>query len=418
MSVLSKPAAEPVAPGLTAEQEIALWAIRVDEVHDERARALVRSGVDWTALTREAGRHGVIPLLYARLVQVAGDLVPAERLATLRSLYRNNAARNLVLTHALLVLLDCLATAGVAALPFKGAALAVQAYGDLALRQFVDHDILVSPGDFPATFDALVSAGYRPTFPITPQMHPWLLRLEKEFTFSQGNGSVDVHWRLADAAARMLGAPSDIDALWRDLATVPLLDRHTAVLSPANELLAICAHGAGHGYQELKWVADVAHLLHRHGDLPLLDLLADSEARGVSFVLPLGLCLAERYGGWQMPPPVREQVLADARVRQVISRIDIRRILAGESERDDLRWMLLRGLGQRLWYRASGTVDALFRPRVTDWVVLPLPDVLYPLYYGFRPPRLLAKHSTRALSRLANKTTDLRRSPRGTPRPS
>jgi hypothetical protein len=43
--------------------------------------------------------------------------------------------------------------------PFKGPALAVQAYGDLSLRQYDDLDLLIHEADVPRAYQLLIANG-------------------------------------------------------------------------------------------------------------------------------------------------------------------------------------------------------------------------------------------------------------------
>ena len=55
---------------------------------------------------------------------------------------------------------DCFASAGVPAMALKGPALAISAYGDLAMRVFADLDFMVRVEDLPRAAAALGRAGY------------------------------------------------------------------------------------------------------------------------------------------------------------------------------------------------------------------------------------------------------------------
>ena len=54
---------------------------------------------------------------------------------------------------------------GVCVIPWKGPILAAAAYGDVALRQFGDLDILVREQDAMRAKDLLLASGYRPLYP-------------------------------------------------------------------------------------------------------------------------------------------------------------------------------------------------------------------------------------------------------------
>ena len=89
-------------PQFTPEQEVLLWAIRVDHATDQRVAGILRSGIDWGYLRKTAIRHGIIPLLYKRLKGEMADLVPPNELSTIRTLFLENAKRNMEMTQHLL----------------------------------------------------------------------------------------------------------------------------------------------------------------------------------------------------------------------------------------------------------------------------------------------------------------------------
>src|SRR6185503_3654700 len=99
--------------------------------------------VDWEYVFQLARRHSVVPLVYLQLERHAPDLVPQPFLAKLKKHYIENSARNTVLTAELCRLISLFAAAGIEAIPYKGPVLSLFAYGDVALRRFVDLDVIV-----------------------------------------------------------------------------------------------------------------------------------------------------------------------------------------------------------------------------------------------------------------------------------
>ena len=66
-----------------------------------------------------------------------------ERARDLERRFARNAQRSLRLTQRTAKILACLARRGIEAIPYKGPALAQTVYGDVAMRQFSDLDILI-----------------------------------------------------------------------------------------------------------------------------------------------------------------------------------------------------------------------------------------------------------------------------------
>src|SRR5690348_18187962 len=106
-----------------------------------RIRELTTYDLDWDYLFNLARRHALIPLLYVNLAREGADLIPSSFLAKLKTQYQENYARNIILTDELCRLIDIFKKAGIEAIPYKGPALALFAYGDLGLRRFVDLDL-------------------------------------------------------------------------------------------------------------------------------------------------------------------------------------------------------------------------------------------------------------------------------------
>src|SRR6185369_16314775 len=127
-----------------------------------RLRELASTNIDWQYLFLLARRHSIVPLVYLQLDRHAADLVPSEYLNELKKHYLENVARNAVLTAELCRLITCFADSGIDAIPYKGPVLALIAYGNIALRRFVDLDVIVKKSDVLKAREILLAEGYTP----------------------------------------------------------------------------------------------------------------------------------------------------------------------------------------------------------------------------------------------------------------
>ena len=150
-----------------------------------RLRYLATQNLDWDYLFNLARRHALIPLLYVNLAREGADLIPYSFLAKLKMQYQENYARNIILTNELCRLIDIFKQAGIEAIPYKGPALALFAYGDLGLRRFVDLDLIVKKSDVPRARDLLFKEDYRLSKPLTPAQQDLLLRTQHNLQFEQ-----------------------------------------------------------------------------------------------------------------------------------------------------------------------------------------------------------------------------------------
>lgn len=371
--------------------------------------------LDWERVLHLANHHEVIPLVYTSLRafdERQPGLLPAEVLGRLKSLYLAIALRNQRLAESLLAILDLLAGEGIPALPFKGLALAIQAYGDISLRQFLDLDILIPEGEAGRTFRLLTGQGWRAERELDPQTMPWLVRSAYHLRFERAQAGeeialgghpgifgarpgwprrkdvLEVHWTIAD---RSHIHPLQAELLWHDPSTLQLLGRDLPTLSRENALLAACIHGASNQWQMLKPIADVAHLVNAHSELDWEGSLAQAGRLGFRRILMSGLSLAERVGGAQLPPRVRAQIDSDRKVANLVEQV-LAQVLPLEDHpgmvSNNRFYMRCR---ERLRDRAYYVFDQMFVPKPADWAWVRLPPVLYPLYYLLRPVRLAAK---------------------------
>src|SRR5450432_2712415 len=103
---------------------------------------IVEAGLNWDRFLTLAVRHKLLSLVYRSLSQ-AGGAVPQAALEKLRARFNRNTQINLRLLAELKRILAELNSSRVMAVPFKGLALAADAYGNLALREAGDIDLLV-----------------------------------------------------------------------------------------------------------------------------------------------------------------------------------------------------------------------------------------------------------------------------------
>src|SRR6266481_6368400 len=126
----------------------------------QRLRGLLGS-VDWARLLILAEEHGVAGHLTASLRGLKEDLIPPEIRQALVDRQRAQVIFTLRLTAELFRILDRFTSEGIGALVVKGPVLAVQAYGDPAMRAYGDLDLLVRQRDIRRATELMSAAGYQ-----------------------------------------------------------------------------------------------------------------------------------------------------------------------------------------------------------------------------------------------------------------
>lgn len=360
---------------------------RVDAARAARIRELVVGDLDWEYLLRLAARHGLQPLLYWQLNDVCAPDVPGAHLQRLRAAFQRISAFNIFLTSELQKLLSLFAAQGIAAMPYKGPALAVEIYDNIALRQFSDLDILVRPADVPRARDILLHEGYEPLPALTVAQQAVLLRMQCNLPFTRERKRlvVELHWAVS---ARHFARPFAPDDIWTRSSTGKL--NGTDINCPAIEdlLLALCVHGSKHLWERLAWVCDIAGLIEKHQDIKWTILLTQARATGSERMLLLGLCLAADLLDAELPDEARQSLHADPEITALAADV-MRDLFTPELTPSGLAGYFRFQLKARRRFRDKvNYLRFILTPTEEDLAQLSLPAPFNFIYYLLRPFRM------------------------------
>ena len=355
-----------------------------------RMRALAAEGIDWEYLFALARRHSILPLLWLQLERHASDLVPSDFLAQIKLHYQENSARNTILAAELCRIVELLARAGIAAIPYKGPALALFAYGNLAARRFVDLDVIVRKSDVLRARDLLLADGYAPTKSLTTAQQELLLRTQHNMQFARDNQRLllELHW---EVAPHLFASSVQENELWRDLETISINGVELKTLAAGDLLFSLCVHGSRHLWERLGWICDVAELIARH-ELDWTALQRRATAADSERMFLLGLQLARKLLGTTLPTEIEQRCDSDPRLESLAANIS-EHLFNGPTHvpataREIFKYNI--GVRKSLAARARYFVHVL-RPTDSDFGTRPLPQRLSFAYYLVRPIRLIFK---------------------------
>lgn len=386
------------------EAELLLCCARISTESERaaRIRALLQKELDWPYLLSTALPHGMRPLLYWHLNSTCPEAVPKGVLDQLRDYFQENARRNLFLTGELLRLLRLFEAQGIPVVPYKGPTLAALVYGNVALRQFADLDILVHRRDVPRAKELLVSAGYQPEYRLTDAQEAAFLQYacEHPFTRSDGASTVELHWELTE---RFLSFPLDTERLWERLEPISLGGKVTPTFSPEDLLLILCVHGSKHCWERLAWIRDVAGLIQAHQEMDWERVAQQADRLGGSRMLSLGLLLARDLLGAALPERISQRIQADPVARSLAAEARARLFSEADGRPGVFEESMFHPfhikMRERARDRARYCIRLAVTPNVADWKLLSLPPLLSPLYYVLRPVRLAGKYGRRVIKR-------------------
>lgn len=382
-----------------SEEELILLSSRttVDSETIARIKVLTESAneIDWDYLYQLARRHSVFPLVYTQLRATAAANVSPSQLAKLKATYHDNAAHNLVLTAELCGILRSFEAAGIEAIPYKGPALALYAYHNLALRRFVDLDILVRRADVLRAKELLVAQGFVCGTQWTRSQETLLMQTQHNLLLSREAGRivVELHW---EVASRLFASSMQTETFWERLETIDLNNLAVKSLSAEDLLLSLCVHGSKHLWERLAWICDIAELVRTRTDLDWEITLERAAASGSQRMLLLGLYLAGSLLNAPLPENIIIKLESDEKVASLAEHVsqrlfcDPEQILPSISQTFRFQWALRQDWHSRLRY-----CRLLLQPTEADIETVALPRRLNFVYYLMRPLELLRRDKRR-----------------------
>jgi len=348
---------------------------------------------NWDALLRLAEEHRMMPLLFAHLAQ-SGAKIPAGTFERLQSAYQRNLVISMANTAELIALLNSFEDAGIQAIPFKGVVLAKSVYGEPTLRQAGDLDILIDVRDLPRAGSILFERGYELKTPMGPDGLPADPDYFECHFERPGDGMItELRWRF-DLVQPKFRRNLGIKWVTPYRRVASLAGVEVPDLAPELLLILLAMHGSKHNWARLLWICDIGQLLSSHPSLDWRTVLRESRRAGLWRSTALGVLLANRITGCQVPAKVLHSFESDSSANALALHFENCLFDAPGSLPDGsvpYNFQLF-GFWDRLGLILSGE---LLRPNERDRAVVALPGWLGGLYYLIRPFRILWDRSPR-----------------------
>jgi hypothetical protein len=351
--------------------------------------SLLAGPINWASLLDLAEQHGVTPVI-CQVLSPIEDEVSAEPMRLLKQRYQTNIRKSLILACELIRVLDCIDALGVEVMPYKGLTLAETFYGNMALRQTGDMDLLIRPQDFLKIKNAVRELGYTPHLPLSETEERAYLTSGYECAFdsSAGRNLLELQWALQP---RFYAVDMDMDALFRRAVPRTVAGRIVKTLSNEDMLVVVALHAAKHAWGRLIWLCDIAQIL----SLPNLNwdwIVNQATELGIARILSITLQLTGSLLGVTPPPSVENELLQDGVSVALAGEMRTRIVSQSSPNPESLPYFRLM---MRLRERKADWLKFMQRLALTpgpgEWKAVRLPAPLFPLYRLVRLSRLAAR---------------------------
>lgn len=348
--------------------------------------ATLRPGFDWDALLRQVRYHRIVPALCFFLRNRSE--VPASIQAALNSRMLAHNLRVLRFLAELSAILREFRAHGIEAVLHKGPSLAQRLYGDPAMREFGDLDLLVRPEDVPRARAALQQLGFAPRLNLSTRQEREYLRTgyEYAFGFPVEPNLIELQWQIVPRFYSIAFRPEE---LFRRSVEFELEGHRARMLSNEDLLLTLCVHAAKHGWPQLGMIRDIAALSRDRLDWQWIAM--EARRLGILRILLLSLLLARDL--LDLPLPSELAMTPDVEKLEAVA-LALEERMRTNSALQTESWGYFRfaiGIRERWRDRMRFAARLALTPGVSEWNSVRLPDRLFPLYHGVRIWRLLKR---------------------------
>jgi len=377
--------------GFDTEWSILLAACSATPPEQKRNRLLplLAQPVRWQPLFALADHHRVQSLLGQALSRL-DDAVPCDAMQVIGQNCQANLRKALLLSRELISIVDHLAALGIEVMPYKGPALAELLYGDIALRQAGDIDLLIRSQDLARVRDAVRELGYTAHQHFSAWEERAYLKSGYEYAFdgAAGPNLLELQWAILP---RFYAVDFDMDGVFQRAVTLPVAGQPLRTPSPADLFLMLSLHAAKHVWGRVAWLCDIAQLMSS----PSLDWgWIASQARNLGIVRILGvtMLMANQLLGAAIPAAAEQVLPGDPAAPELAKEIQTH--IVGESafSVESLAYFrLMMRLRERQTDRLRFLARLVFTSGPSEWSAFRLPRPLFPLYSFVRLSRLAAK---------------------------
>jgi len=311
-------------------------------------------------------------------------------LLKLRQAFQTNLHKSLLLSRELIRIVDHLSARGLDAMPYKGLALAEVLYGDIALRQSGDIDLLVRPRDVPRIRDTVRELGYTSNTTLTAPQECAYLKSGYEYAFDgvAGPNLLELQWAILP---RFYAVDFSMEELFQRATTLSVAGHPMCTPSREDLLLVLCVHAAKHVWGRLVWLCDIAQLMNAP-DLNWKWIGAQARDLGIVRILRITMLVAKCLLRAPISAEVEQSLSADAEAASLAEEVQ-RYIISDHSYNTDSTayFRLMMRLRERRTDRWRFAHRLALTPGPSEWSAVRLPRQLFPLYRFVRLSRLASR---------------------------
>jgi hypothetical protein len=258
---------------------------------------------EWLRFIDFSSKHGIAPLLYHAIKDLPQGILSENILHSLRNIYLRSAHRNVLLYHELSKVLRALREVEIPVILLKGACLAEEVYGNIALRPMGDVDLLVKKEDMTNAVRVLSKLGYSARYDFSIEDENAVYHHLPPLTGPK-KLTIEVHWNIVDFEHFYVLEENEVENLWIRARPLVIGGAPVLMLSPEDLLLHLCLHlSLQHLFDmRLRGFLDLERVVKCYRNAIDWESLWERARRwGVERAVGLTLHLADQWVGLSLP---------------------------------------------------------------------------------------------------------------------
>lgn len=377
------------------ENKLLLLCARTIMTDDIRAKikSILEQEIDWDYLLRRSAEHKLSPLLYFHLSSICPNYVPFPIMMRLKTYYQENARKNMFFMSELLKILDLFEINGITSIPYKGPIMAINSYGNLALREFSDLDIFIKKEDVIKVRELLTTLGYYPNINLDSEREKLFISKMRDYIFfnKEKEITLEIHWRFPSI---FFSLPKKVRMFeWYDIKITNLNNR--AIRSPSSEemILILSVHNAEHRWEFISQICDIAAFISSN-EINWEKVIIKANKIGIKRILGVNLYLVSNLINFEVPKNIYNQLTSDKNVKIIAEKIKKDIILSNSPKSIKLteEMSLSFKLRENKLLGIKDVISSILAPGILEWKNFPLPAKIFFLYPVLRPFLLLRRY--------------------------
>ncbi|WP_164667430.1 nucleotidyltransferase domain-containing protein [Virgibacillus doumboii] len=345
---------------------------------------IVYKNIDWKAFIELLFHHRLYPIIYSKLKQFDGGIVPPDVVNYISIYYKKNTLQMLKFSAVTENISRLFAENRIPLILLKGPALGHLLYGDISLRTSSDLDFLVPIEELEKTDRLLAEQGYQKHDYIKTVLNDWKWRHHHvTYYHPQQQIKMEIHWRLNPGPAKEPG----FQELWERKNRSKFTSFPVYLLGKEDLFLFLTSHGARHGWSRLRWLVDIQELVKQEIDWKKVNdkLRVCYYKKPAGQGLLLASCLLNSGISHEMQRLMKAKStmhLAQQAVYYLENRINLHTDPVPEDVAHFHKHHLFSLMG---WRQKWLFLLSFLYPYPDDVETLPLPKTLHFLYFPLRP---------------------------------